>query len=170
MSEFDKNKELARDANGFLNCQLCLRRYLTLVGFENHFKLEHIDVTLNNLEEQEVGICMPKNVFHESIAKHKDRESFEESSSLGITDPEKGKPIKLIECINLSRRKVDTLMISENLTLQQPQKCNKSLNNKRTMKRHILDGNEKKNYEIQILDGHSICGHKKKFDNLLPRM
>ena len=95
MSEFDKNKELARDANGFLNCQLCLRRYLTLVGFENHFKLEHIDVTLNNLEEQEVGICMPKNVFHESIAKHKDRESYEESSSLGITDPEKGKPIKL---------------------------------------------------------------------------
>ena len=85
----DKNKELAREKNGFLNCQLCLRRYFTLVGFENHFKLEHIDVTLNNLEEQKVEICMPKNVFHESIEKHNDRNSFEES----------------LECINLSRKK-----------------------------------------------------------------
>ena len=101
MSEFEKNKEHARDANGFLNCQLCLRRYLTLVGFENHFKLEHIDVALNHLGEQKVEICMPKNVFHESIAKHKDRESFEESSSLGITVPGKGKLNKLIECSNL---------------------------------------------------------------------
>ena len=56
MSEFEKNKELARDKNGFLNCQLCLRRYLTLVGFDNHFELEHIDVALNHLGEQKSEI------------------------------------------------------------------------------------------------------------------
>ena len=62
MSEFEKNKELARDANGFLNCQLCLRRYLTLVGFDNHFELEHIDVALNHLGEQKSEMYSCKHV------------------------------------------------------------------------------------------------------------
>ena len=50
MSELDD--KLARDRNGYLNCQPCSRKYLTLVGFDNHFKLEHSELNLKQIKEQ----------------------------------------------------------------------------------------------------------------------
>ena len=64
------------------------------------------------------------------------------------TDPEKSNLLpELSNCKKSvgveSKHSANLNPVSEKLTLQQPQKCNKPLNNKRTMERHILDGNEK---------------------------
>ena len=69
MSEFEKKKNLTPGKNGFLNCQLCPRRFISLIGFENHSNLEHNDVALNHLEIQKVKIGIPNHVFDESLAK-----------------------------------------------------------------------------------------------------
>ena len=102
MSEFVKNKNLTRDKNGFLNCQLCLRRFISRIGLENHFKLEHSDDTLNRLEIQQamislqgmdaiqkVKIGIPNHLFDESMAIPKDHESFDKNSNLHISVLEK---------------------------------------------------------------------------------
>ena len=92
MSEFEKNKNLARGKNGFINCQLCPRRFVSLIGFENHSNLGHSDVALKHLEIQKVKIGIPNHVFDESITKQNDYESLEESSHLHISVLEKEKP------------------------------------------------------------------------------
>ena len=74
MSEFVKNKNLTRDKNGFLNCQLCSRRFISLIGYENHFNLEHIDAALNQLKIEKVKIGIPNHVFDKSLSKHKNQQ------------------------------------------------------------------------------------------------
>ena len=70
MSESENKAE--RDPNGFLNCQKlcistsqqCSRRYLTVVGFENHVKVEHSDLNLKQTEEQQDANCVPSYLAH----------------------------------------------------------------------------------------------------------
>ena len=67
MSVLEKNKNVTLGKNGFLNSQLCPRRFISLIGYENHSNLEHSEVVLNHLEKVKIGI--PNHVFDESIAK-----------------------------------------------------------------------------------------------------
>ena len=73
MSESENKAE--RDPNGFLNCQKlcistsqqCSRRYLTVVGFENHVKVEHSDLNRKQTEEQQDANCVPSYLAHAKI-------------------------------------------------------------------------------------------------------
>ena len=62
MSESENKVE--HDRNGYLNCQQCSRRYLTLVGFVNHVKLEHGDVNPKQIETKQDSICVSNDVVH----------------------------------------------------------------------------------------------------------
>ena len=65
MSESENKVE--HDRNGYLNCQQCSRRYLTLVGFVNHVKLEHGDVNPKQIETKQDSICVSNDVVHSKI-------------------------------------------------------------------------------------------------------
>ena len=73
MSELENKVE--RDQNGFFNCQLlcistsqqCSRRYLTLVGFDNHVKLEHSHLNLKQNKENQDSNCVPNDVVYAKI-------------------------------------------------------------------------------------------------------
>ena len=58
---------LNSDEKGFLSCQQCSRRYLTLVGFENHVELEHSYLNLKLIEEKIDSNCVPNDVLHVKI-------------------------------------------------------------------------------------------------------
>ena len=113
MSEFEKKKNLTPGKNGFLNCQLCPRRFISLIGFENHSNLEHNDVALNHLEIQKVKIGIPNHVFDESLAKQNDHESLQESSHLLISVLEKKKPKELYEWKYSPMEKEENLITAE---------------------------------------------------------
>ena len=76
MSESENKVE--HDRNGYLNCQQCSRRYLTLVGFVNHVKLEHGDVNPKQIETKQDSICVSNDVVHSKIQPKfkEDQESF----------------------------------------------------------------------------------------------
>ena len=96
MSESENKVE--HDRNGYLNCQQCSRRYLTLVGFVNHVKLEHGDVNPKQIETKQDSNCVSNDVVHSKIQPKfkEDQESFLKNN-IHIVH-EKLKPHQCQEC------------------------------------------------------------------------
>ena len=119
MSESENKAE--RDPNGFLNCQKlcistsqqCSRRYLTVVGFENHVKVEHSDLNRKQTEEQQDANCVPSYLAHAKIQPkfQKDQESFLKSNILLIALQDNLKSHQLKECNTLAGEKEIALTI-----------------------------------------------------------
>ena len=111
MSELENKVE--RDQNGFFNCQLlcistsqqCSRRYLTLVGFENHVKLEHNDLKLSQIKEKQVEHFLSIDVVHAKIHPQfpEDQEPFLKSNIIRISPQEISNQLKeyKISCVSL---------------------------------------------------------------------
>ena len=143
MSESENKAE--RDPNGFLNCQKlcistsqqCSRRYLTVVGFENHVKVEHSDLNRKQTEEQQDAKLTPYqcqecmksfgqkhvlkdhiNVVHKKLTPHQCQECQKSYSQKG----------KLQNHIEIIHRK---------FTPYQCQECKKSFGRKASLQKHI---------------------------------
>ena len=142
--------EVGRDQNGYLNCQQCSRRYLTLVGFDNHVKLEHSDLNLKQNKEKQDSNCVPNDVVYAKIPQkfQEDQESFlkknlnshqlEECKTL-YGEKEVTLTIKKTElekCPIIKSEKSD-LFANINIFSYKCQECKKSFIQKQRLKDHI---------------------------------